>query len=85
MILAALGAKGSSVITDPFNTRNHTENLFCSMGADILIKDHDIHIQPLQKSLKSIDWEVPADPSSVAFFVAAVLAVKNSVLNLRMY
>ena len=78
LILAALGAKGGSVITDPYNTRDHTENLLHSMGADISVDGYDIHVQPLQGSLKSIDWEVPADPSSVAFFVAAVLGLRNS-------
>ena len=78
LILAALGAKGGSVITDPYNTRDHTENLLHGMGADVSVDGYDIHVQPLQGSLKSIDWEVPSDPSSVAFFVAAVLGLRNS-------
>ena len=83
LILAALGANGSSIITDPYETRNHTENLLISMGANISVKGFDIHVHPLQTPLRPIEWEVPADPSSVAFFAAAALAVKDSCVEFK--
>ncbi len=83
LILAALGAKGSSMITDPFQTRNHTENLLISMGANISVQGIDIFVDSLQNPLSPIEWEVPADPSSVAFFAAAALAVKSSCVKFK--
>ena len=48
LILAALGARSGSVITDPYNTRDHTENLLHGMGANVSVDGYDIHVQPLK-------------------------------------
>lgn len=82
-ILAALGASGTSTVTDPYKTRDHTENLLSAMGADIQSNGHKIVISNLTKPLKTINWDVPSDPSSIAFFAAAALAIPESRIEFK--
>ena len=82
-ILGALGASGTSTITDPYKTRDHTENLLYAMGADIQTIGHKIVISNLKKPLNTINWDIPADPSSIAFFAAAALAIPNSCVEFK--
>lgn len=88
MILAALRAKRTSYYKEDELSRDHTERMLRGMGAKIENEDGYIKIEPLKGSLKSLDIEVPSDPSSGFFF--AVLAsmfkgssvtIKNTTLN----
>lgn len=83
LILAALGAKGISVIEDPFKTRDHTENLLQAMGANLKINGQKIFVEPLSKPLNPLNWEIPADPSSIAFFAAAAIALPGSCVEFK--
>lgn len=88
MILAALNAKTSSIYTEPYISRDHTERMLKGMGADIkshLQKDlkNKIEIKPLKKPLNPIEIEIPADPSSAFFFAVAAAISKNSKIVLK--
>ncbi|MDU7693073.1 MAG: 3-phosphoshikimate 1-carboxyvinyltransferase [Helicobacter sp.] len=76
LLLAGLFAKGKTTISEPFISRNHSENLLAKMGANISIKDQiNIEISPLNDMrLKPFKIKVPNDPSS-AFFIAVFCAV----------
>ena len=86
LILACINTKGKSTITENFITRDHTEIMLESFGANIEIKKNNITktiIVDGKKELKSIDIDVPADLSSSAFFIVAALINKNSNIKLR--
>ena len=71
IILATLGANSESIITQPALSRDHTERMLISMGADIKIDTNEITISPGE--INSIDIEVPGDISSAAFWIVAAL------------
>lgn len=82
ILLAALRAKGRTIIHEPIATRDHTEKMLRAFGAGLETKPHkeggmEIGLQGPQ-SLKSTDVIVPADPSSAAFMIVAALLVKDS-------
>jgi 3-phosphoshikimate 1-carboxyvinyltransferase len=86
LILAALNTEGISHIIEKNITRDHTENMLRSFGADINIEKNNnqtsIYIKGKQE-LKSNNINVPSDLSSSAFFIVAALINKGSKINLR--
>jgi 3-phosphoshikimate 1-carboxyvinyltransferase len=86
LILAALNIEGVSHIIEKNITRDHTENMLGSFGADINIEKKNnqtsIYIKGKQE-LKSNNIYVPSDLSSSAFFIIAALINKGSKINLK--
>jgi len=86
LILAALNTEGVSHIVEKNISRDHTENMLISFGADIKIekKNHQTSIYVRGKQeLKSNNINVPSDLSSSAFFIIAALVNKGSKINLK--
>ncbi|MDB4860909.1 3-phosphoshikimate 1-carboxyvinyltransferase [Alphaproteobacteria bacterium] len=86
LILAALNTEGVSHIIEKNITRDHTENMLKSFGAEINIEKKinqtSIYIKGKQE-LKSNNISIPSDLSSSAFFIIAALINKNSKINLN--
>jgi 3-phosphoshikimate 1-carboxyvinyltransferase len=86
LILAALNTEGVSHIIEKNITRDHTENMLQSFGADINIEKKNnqtsIYIKGKQE-LKSRNISVPSDLSSSAFFIIAALINKGSKIKLN--
>ena len=76
IILAALNTSGKSIIKETKITRNHTEIMLDSFGADINVKKNNfeniIEING-KKELNSKNISVPSDLSSASFFIVATL------------
>ena len=53
------------------------------MGANIVVDDNNITINPLSSKLKSFNMDIPADPSSAAFFIALAALLKGSDLTVK--
>ncbi|ANV97794.1 3-phosphoshikimate 1-carboxyvinyltransferase [Helicobacter enhydrae] len=80
-ILAALQAQGTSFYSEPYKSRDHSERLLLAMGAQIKITQntgYQLTIHPLRHKLRSLDFEIPNDPSSVFFFIVACLISPKS-------
>lgn len=77
LILASLQGSGA-IIKEGKKSRNHTENMLKSMGADISINENIIEVKPMQKPLNPLDIHIPNDPSSAFFFAVAAAIVKGS-------
>ena len=77
LILASLYADGKSTIHEKVRSRNHTEIMLKSFGADITVEDLAININPVQE-LFSQDIYVPGDISSAAFIIVGALITKGS-------
>lgn len=77
LILAGLYAKGKTEIIEPAPSRDHTERMLSSMGADIKVKGNRIRVKA-GKALSPIDITVPGDFSSAAFFIVAATIVPGS-------
>ena len=86
LILAALNIEGVSQIVEKNITRDHTENMLKSFGANISIEKKNnqtsIKIKGKQE-LQSNNIYVPSDLSSSAFFIIAALINKGSKINLN--
>ncbi len=80
ILLAGLAADGTTQVTEPFQSRDHTELLLGAYGVDIKVDGLNSSVSgPVR--LRSCDVSVPADPSSAAFIaVAAALTEGSDVL-----
>ena len=81
VLLAGLNAPGKTTVVESIPTRDHTERMLKSFGAEISVLDVDgaCEISVVgQGELKAIEFEVPGDPSSTAFLIASALIVPNS-------
>ncbi len=86
LILAALNTEGVSKFIEKDITRDHTEIMLKSFGADIDIKEENKckHISIIgKKELIAKNIHVPSDLSSSAFFIVACLINRNSNLVLK--
>ena len=81
VLFAGLGAAGETTVEDPFHTRDHTERMLPVFGAALSRDGDRITLRPGRLSGTAID--VPGDPSSAAFLVAAALLVPGSELVLE--
>ena len=77
LILASLYANDTSFIYEKIKSRNHTEIMLKSFGADINVEDLKIIINPVNE-LFSQDIYVPGDISSAAFIIVSTLITKGS-------
>nr|WP_156592944.1 3-phosphoshikimate 1-carboxyvinyltransferase [Helicobacter pylori] len=87
-ILSALQAQGISAYKESELSRNHTEIMLKSLGANIQNQDGVLKISPLEKPLEAFDFTIANDPSSAFFFALACaitpksrLLLKNVLLN----
>ena len=86
LLLAALNTKGETNITENKITRDHTEIMLESFGANIEVKNigNKKNIKIIgQKELMANDIDVPNDLSSSAFFIVSALINKNSKIILK--
>ena len=82
ILLAGLYADGPTSVTEPTLSRNHSELMLRSFGAEITSENATATIQP-EPILKGQHVIVPGDISSAAYFIAAGLIVPNSELMIR--
>lgn len=77
VLLAGLYADGETSVTEPALSRDHTERMLRSFGADIRTEGRTCTITP-PKTLHGQHIEVPGDISSAAFFIAAACITPDS-------
>ena len=78
ILLAGLYAKGETIVREKQTTRDHTERMLSLMQANIQsFPDRSIRLIP-GKELKSVDFDIPGDISSAAYFIAAGCAREGS-------
>lgn len=86
LILAGLYADGTTIITEPQKSRDHTERMLKAMGAELEVEGLTIKVKgegSRVKGLQPIDITVPSDFSSAAFFIAGALIVPDSEILIR--
>lgn len=77
ILLAGLYADGTTSVTEPTVSRNHTEVMLRGFGANISCQGKTASILPTPE-LFGQKIEVPGDISSAAYFIAAGLIVPGS-------
>lgn len=78
IILASLYANSSSTIIEKSKSRNHTEIMLKSFGADIKSNGLKIDVQPVRELFSVGNINVAGDISSAAFIIAAASIVEGS-------
>ena len=86
ILLAGLNAAGTTRVTEPEPTRDHTERLLRAFGATVAVSDRsngrEIVLEGGQP-LTGCAIEVPGDPSSAAFPLVAALITPASDVTVR--
>ncbi len=82
ILLAGLYADGSTSVTEPALSRNHTEIMLRFFGANVVNQGLTASIKPAGQ-LYGRRIEVPGDISSAAYFIAAGLLVPGSQILIR--
>lgn len=82
ILLAGLAAEVPVSVAEPFLSRDHTERMLRSRGVRVLDRDGAVALEPVS-SLAAADVDVPADPSSAAFFAALAAMADGGELLLR--
>jgi 3-phosphoshikimate 1-carboxyvinyltransferase len=79
VLLAALAADGRTTVTEPANSRDHTERMLLAAGVAIAREGRRVSVVNADELLLD-RVTVPGDPSSAAFLVAAGVLVPRSRL-----
>ncbi len=82
LLLAGLYAGGSTSVTEPAPTRDHTERMLKGFGYPIKVEGAKATIEAGHK-LTACKIDVPADISSAAFFMVAASIAEGSDLTLE--
>ena len=82
ILLAALYARGETVVREPHPTRDYTERMLAAFGVKIEFSPGHARLRGGQR-LRATDIAVPADFSSAAFFLVAASIVPGSELRLQ--
>lgn len=82
LLLAGVQAEGETQVKEPAPSRDHTERLFKTFGADIWQQDGAWCVKRSALSLPS-DISVPGDASSAAFFICGAIITPGSQIEAR--
>lgn len=81
LLLAGLWAEGTTTVTQPEISRDHTERMLSAFGYPVSVEGNQISIEG-GGQLTACDIAVPADISSAAFFMVAAAIAADSELTL---
>ena len=85
VMLAALNTDGETIIKAK-KSRNHSELLFKYLKLPIKVekkKNHDLIKIKGKKKIPSLNYKIPSDISSCAFFIVLTILSENSKLKIR--
>ena len=82
ILLAGLYASGVTEVTEPFQSRDHTERMLPAFGAEVRIENLRLTIRG-GTELHSLEITVPGDFSSAAFFLVGALMLRDSEIVVR--
>lgn len=81
ILLAGLISAVEVRVIEKSRSRDHTERILRAMGVDVESDGNQVCLRPIGR-LNPIELEVPADPSSAAFFVALASLASEGELTL---
>lgn len=82
VLLAGLGARGTTTLNEPSPSRNHTELMLPEYGVTTTAAERTASVKgPF--TLQACEVVVPGDPSSAAFLICAALLKKGSSIQIE--
>lgn len=82
MLLAGLYAEGVTTVVEPVRTRDHTELMLTSMGAEVSVDGTRVAVRRADR-LEPLDMDVPGDFSAAAFWLVAAGLLQGSRVRLE--
>ena len=84
LLLAGLWAEGATQVSEPAPSRDHSERMLRAFGAPLELSPQGVlSIRRIDRPLSApAELEIPGDPSSAAFLVAAALLVARGELRI---
>ncbi len=77
MLLAGLFAKGTTTVTEPLKSRDHTERMLTYLGVPLRVEGCTVHVEGRQ-DFEGKPLAIPGDISAAAFFLVAASIVPDS-------
>ncbi|MBC8088600.1 MAG: 3-phosphoshikimate 1-carboxyvinyltransferase [Phycisphaerae bacterium] len=81
ILLAALMSGVEAEVMEPSRSRDHTELMLAARGVGVEVDGNRVRL-PANQRLSVVDVEVPADPSSAAFFAALAALAQSGEIQL---
>lgn len=82
ILLAGLFAEGTTIVEEPYQSRNHTELMLDHFGADLQTEESRVILNG-RPVLNGNQVKVPGDISAAAFFMVAAAIIPGSELLLK--
>lgn len=83
VLLAGLFAQGTTAVTEPHLSRDHTERMMEAFGVEVKREGLTVRVTPPRELTAPAEIEVPGDISSAAFWLVAGSIIPNSRLVLK--
>jgi len=82
ILLAALQARGTTTLEEPFKSRDHTEVMLRGFGGEVAVDCKSVTVVG-EQTLTGQEVRIPGDISSAAFFLVAAAMFPGSDVTLR--
>ena len=82
VLFAGLHAEGVTLVSEPQQSRDHTERAMAAFGADISVGPGRVEVRG-GRALTAADITVPGDASSAAFWAAAAAGIPGAAVVLE--
>ncbi len=82
LLLAAMGAEGTTSVTEPGPSRDHTERMIGALGAPVTVVERSCSLVG-PWAPPAFELRVPGDLSSALYLIAAALLVPGSELSIE--
>ncbi len=83
LLVAGIASNKQIIIHEKYTTRDHTEILLKNIGYNIYKNDSTIILKPSNIPVKNLNFDIPGDISSAAFFIGAACMIPNSDLRIN--
>ena len=86
ILLAGLHAAGTTSVSEPAPSRDHTERLLAALGLPLTREGTKVTVRgsggkPLKVPARA--WQIPGDPSSAAFWIAGAATLPGSSVTIE--
>jgi 3-phosphoshikimate 1-carboxyvinyltransferase len=83
ILLAGLQAAGTTLVTEPARSRDHTERMLEALGVPVTVDVERRAVTVQAAGFSGFEFTVPGDPSSAAFWVVGALVTPGSELTIE--
>jgi 3-phosphoshikimate 1-carboxyvinyltransferase len=83
ILLAGLFAKGKTKVIQRLRTRDHTERMLKAFGANVVVNDKSVTLNPSRDLVSPGQIYIPGDISSAAFFIVLAAIIPQAKITIE--